>query len=50
VDRTKRGKQILADVERLSRVVTRYDRKTPGITVSQVLEIREVRAEFRSRL
>jgi hypothetical protein len=47
-ERTKRDKRILADVERLSRILSRYDRKTPGITVSQVLEIREVRAEFRS--
>ena len=46
-ERSKRDKQILADVERLARIVARYDRKTPGITVSLVLEIREVRAELR---
>lgn len=49
LDRSKRDKQILVDVDRLVRVVARYDRKTPGITVSQVLEIREVRAELRIR-
>ena|SRR5271166_1971427 len=49
LERAKRDKHILADVERLARILVRYDRKTPGITVSQVLEIREVRAEFRVR-
>jgi hypothetical protein len=46
LDRSKRDKQILTDVNRLVRVMKRYDRRTPGITVGEVLEIREARAEL----
>ena len=47
VERTKRDRQILQDIERLTRIVTRYAKKDPEITVKEVLAIREVRAELR---
>jgi hypothetical protein len=47
-DRYKRDKTMLSNLERLIRIMARYDKNTPGISVSSVLEIREVRAELKA--
>jgi len=50
--KTERDKRILTNVERLIRIVNRYERGTPGITLGTVLDMREVKAElakFRAR-
>ena len=48
-ERSKRDRRILSDIKRLIEVMKRYDLRTPGITVIEVLEIREARAELNRR-
>lgn len=47
IERTKRDRQILQDIERLTRIVVRYSKQDAEITVREVLAKREVRAEMR---
>ncbi len=47
-ERTKRDRRVLAAMLKLVRLMARYEKQTPGISVGQVLEIREVRAETRA--
>jgi hypothetical protein len=44
--RAKRDRRILTDMRRLAGVVRRYNKKTPGITLGSVLEIKEAKAEL----
>ena len=48
--RALRQLKILDALQRLTRLVIRYDKKTPGISVWRVLEIRETRREARAEL
>jgi len=45
-ERVKRDRRIVADIERLARIVKRYERQAPGITLGTVLEMREVKQEL----